>query len=55
MPTINRGMVLVAEDGNGDVALLRLSFLGDLGLGNLHPVYDAVRLNNDPADLFRLG
>ncbi len=36
MPAIDRGMVLVAEGGNGDVALLRLSLLGDLGLGELH-------------------
>lgn len=35
MPAIDGGVVLVAESGNGEVALLRLSVLGHLGLREL--------------------
>src|SRR5690606_15623482 len=33
---VDRGMALVAEDGNGDVALMLLALLIDLGLRELH-------------------
>src|SRR5690606_718395 len=36
MPLINRSVVFVAEDGNGDVALVLLAFIIHFGLRELH-------------------
>ena len=38
MPAIDRGMVLVAEGGNGDIALLRLSLSSALAFDSVRPV-----------------
>ena len=36
MPLINRSMIFVTEDGNGDIALVLLAFIIHFGLRELH-------------------